>query len=131
MVSKRITSVMAVTLWLGALALPLANAQSPVGSTFQDQGQTDPHHLRIYQMMKDMTQEMAGMTEQMSQGALTPDQQKQMAKRMEFMSTMMHRLSGLEARPAIKHGDMDKQLDQMRKQMDEMKGDTKMGPGAR
>jgi hypothetical protein len=131
MVSKRITSVMAVTLWLGALALPLANAQSPVGSTFQDQGQTDPHHLRIYQMMKDMTQEMGKMTEQMAQGALTPDQQKQMAKRMEFMSTMMHRLSGLEARPAIKHGDMDKQLDQMRKQMDEMRGDTKMGPRAR
>lgn len=82
-------------------------------------------------MMKDMTQEMSRMTDQMSQGALTPDQQKQMAKRMEFMSAMMRRLSGLEARPAIKHGEMDKQLDQMRKQMDDMMSNSKMAPGAR
>ena len=75
-------------------------------------------------MMKDMTQEMTKMTEQMAQGALTPDQQKQMAQRMQFMSTMMHRLSGLEARPAIKHGELDKQ---MRKQMDEMMGNPKAG----
>ena len=122
----------AVAICLGILsAFFSARAQSPVGSTFQDQGQLDPHHSRIYQMMKDMTQEMTKMTEQMAQGALTPDQQKQMAKRMEFMSTMMHRLSGLEARPAIKHGDMEKQMDQMRKQMDEMIGNPKMAPGAK
>ena len=78
-------------------------------------------------MMKDMPQEMTKMTEQMAQGAPTPDQQKQMAQRMQFMSTMMHRLSGLEARPAIKHGELDKQLDQMRKQMDEMMGNPKAG----
>ena len=71
------------------------------------------------------------MTEQMAQGALAPDQQKQMAKRMEFMSTMMHRLSGLEARPAIKHGDMDKQLDQMQKQMSEMMGSPRMAPAVK
>ena len=82
-------------------------------------------------MMKDMTQEMTRMTEQMAQVALTPDQQKQMAQRMQFMSTMMHRLSGFEARPAIKHGDMEKQMDQMRKQMDEMIGNPKMAPGAK
>ena len=82
-------------------------------------------------MMKDMTQEMTKMMEQMAQGAPTSNQQRQMAKRMEFMSTMMHRLSGLEARPATKHGELDKQLDQMRKQMDEMMGNPKTAPGAR
>ena len=81
-------------------------------------------------MMKDMTHEMTIMTEQMEQGALTPDQQKQMAQRMQFMSTMMHRLSRPEARPAIKHG-MEKQLDQMRKEMDEMIGNPKIAPGAK
>ena len=116
-----------VAICASMLAAASANAQSPAGSTFQDQGRIDPHHLRIYQMMKDMTQEMTKMTEQMAQGALTPDQQKQMAQRMQFMSTMMHRLSGLEARPAIKHGELDKQLDQMRKQMDEMMGNPKAG----
>ena len=132
MIWKRITSMTVVAICLGILAAFFSvRAQSPVGSTFQDQGQLDPHHLRIYQMMKDVTQEMTRMTEQMVQGALTPDQQKQMAQRMQFMSTMMHRLSGLEARPAIKHGDMEKQMDQMRKQMDEMIGNPKMAPGAK
>ncbi len=127
--SNIMTSVMALFICLNMVTLRSASAQqSPVGSTFQDQGKTDPHHLRIYQTMKDMTQEMTKMTEQMSQGALTSDQQTQMAKRMQFMSMMMRRLSGLEARPAIKHGDMDKQLDQMRKQMDEMMGNEKMAP---
>ena len=117
----------AIAVCLGTPGLLPANAQAPVGSTFQDQSRIEPHHLRIYQMMKDMTQEMTKMTEQMAQGALTPDQQKQMAQRMQFMSTMMHRLSGLEARPAIKHGELDKQLDQMRKQTDEMMGNPKAG----
>ena len=131
MVSKRIALMTAVAICLATPGSLPANAQAPVGSTFQDQGQIDPHHLQIYQMMKDMTHEMTIMTEQMEQGALTPDQQKRMAERMEFMSTMMHRLSGLEARPAIKHGNMEKQLDQMRKQMDEMIGNPKIAPGAK
>lgn len=131
MISRRFISVASVAIWLGTLAAVSAEAETSGGSTFQDQTQTDPHHQRIYQMMKDMTQEMSRMTEQMSQGALTPDQQKQMARRMEFMSTMMHRLSDLEARPAIKHGDMDKQLNQMRKQMDDMMSSSKMAPAAK
>ena len=131
MVSKRTASKMAIAICLGLLEVLTAEAQAPVGSTFQDQSQTDSHHLRIYEMMKGMTQEMSKMTEQMSQGALTLDQQRQMAKRMAFMSIMMRRLSGLEARPAIKHGDMDKQLDQMQKQMSEMMGSAKMAPAVK
>ena len=82
-------------------------------------------------MMKNMTQEMSKMTEQMSRGSLAPDQQTQMAERMEFMSTMMHHLSGLEARPAIKQGGMDKELDQMQMQIDEMMGNPKMAPATK
>ena len=131
MVSKRTASKMAIAICLGLLEVLTAEAQAPVGSTFQDQSQTDSHHLRIYEMMKGMTQEMSKMTEQMSQSALTLDQQRQMAKRMAFMSIMMRRLSGLEARPAIKHGDMDKQLDQMQKQMSEMMGSPRMAPAVK
>jgi len=40
-----------------------------------------------------------GMTEQMSKRELTPDQRKQMAQRLEMMSGMMHRMSGVEAMP--------------------------------
>jgi hypothetical protein len=61
MISK--TSMTAIAICLGILAAFSASAQSPVGSTFQDQGKIDAHHLRIYQMMKNMTQEMKRQVE--------------------------------------------------------------------
>ena len=73
-------------------------------------------------MMKDMTDQMGKMNELMLRGELTPDQRRQTAQRMRQMSTMMRRLSGLEARPAIGEGKWKKQTDQMRRQMDEMTG---------
>lgn len=121
MILKRTTSMAAIALCFGILtAASLASAQSPIGSTFQEQKPRTRHHQRIYQLLNDMTQEMTRMTEQMSQGPLPPEQRTQMAQRMAFMSTMMRRLSGLEARPAIEHGDLDKELDQMQKQMDQL-----------
>lgn len=81
--SKTLILVLAFIVCSNILSAQSASAQQTSGgSTFQDQTQVDPHHQRIYQMMKDMTQEMSSMTEQMSQGALTSDQQKQMAKRI-------------------------------------------------
>lgn len=44
---------------------------------------------------------------------------------------MMRRLSGLEARPAITQADLQKEMDDMRKQMDEMSHDSKMMPAAK
>lgn len=124
MILKGKASMTVTAVCLGILlAAPSASAQPPIDSTFQDQNPTEPHHQRIYQLLKDMTQAMTRMTEQMAQGALTSEQRMQMAQRMGVMSTMMRRLSGLEARPAIKHGDMDKQLDQMQKQMYQMQRD--------
>ena len=105
---------------VGSLGIFVALPAMPQSSAPSRQNDANAHHMRIYQMMKDMTQEMGKMTDQMSQGPLPPEQQKQMAQRMPFMSAMMRRLSGLEARPAIKHANLEKQLDQMRKQMDEM-----------
>jgi hypothetical protein len=121
--------MMALVGSLGIFVAVPAMAQSSIAPSGQND--TNVHHLRVYQMMKDMTQEMNKMTDQMSQGPLTPDQQKQMAQRMAFMSAMMRRLSGLESRPAIKHANMQKQLDQMQKQMDEMTANSKIGPKAK
>ena len=129
MVSSRIVPMTAIVIYLGMFVAAPASAQSSTGPTFQNV--TSQHHQRIHQLMKDMTQEMTRMMEQMSQGALTPEQQKQMSQRMALMSTMMHRMSILEANPAMKDAEWQKQMDQMRKQMDEMMRDSKMGPGAR
>ena len=73
-----------------------------------------------YQIMKDMTDEMNRMTEQMSHGEPTPEERQQMTKRMGAMSAMMRRMSGLGSRPAMNEAGQQKQMDRMRKQMDEM-----------
>lgn len=86
------------------------------------------HHQWIYRMMKDMTDQMGKMNELMLRGELTSNQRRQTAQRMRKMSTMMRRLSGLEARPAIGEGKWKKQTDQMRRQMDEMTADSSTAP---
>ena len=129
MSKKTIASVTAIVVCLGVFVVAPANAQSPTGATTQDV--TSQHHQKMYQMMKDMTGEMSKMTEQMSQGALTPAQRRQIAQRMTFMSTMMRRMSELEGRPAMKEVEWQKQMGQMRKQMDEMMRNSKMMPGAK
>lgn len=106
--------------------MPEAAGQSPSGPTWQDD--VSQHHQMQYRMKNDMTQEMARMTEQMSQDALTPVQREQMAGGMATMSTMMQRMSGLAARPAIREPAWQKQMGEMRKQMDQMMGDARMRP---
>lgn len=79
-------------------------------------------------MMKDLTQEMGTMTEQMGRGELSPDQRLQMARRMERMSVMMRRMSGLAALPTTKEADQKPQMQQMRKETDETMLDSRMTP---
>ena len=126
---KAMASATAIVVCLGVFLSTPASAQSSAGATLQDA--TSQHHQKMYQMMRDMTGEMGKMTERMSQGALTPEQSRQMAQHMTSMSTMMRRMSGLASRPAMKNSDQQKQMDQMRKQMDEMMRVSKMMPGAK
>ena len=126
MSGKTKASMVAIVTCLGVLLPATAMAQSSPPATTQDG--VSVHHQRLFKMMKDMTQEMTTMTEQMSRGELTPDQRKQMALRMESMSGMMRRMSGFEAMPAMLDADQKKQMDEMRKQMDEMMGSSAMKP---
>ena len=124
--TKVAATVTAIAVCLGVLAVTPTSAQTSTAPTSQDA--TSQHHQWIYRMMKDMTQEMTRMTEQMSGTELTPDQRSGMAQRMQRMSTMMRRLSGLAARPVMRDRDWRRQADQMRKQMDEMMGERRMKP---
>ncbi|MBX9945997.1 MAG: hypothetical protein K2Y40_18125 [Reyranella sp.] len=126
MSGKTKTSMTAMVACLGMLLAATAMAQSPPPATTQ--GGASVHHQRLFMMMKDMTQEMTTMTEQMSRGELTPDQRKQMSLRIELMSGMMRRMSGFEAMPAMMDPEQQKQMDEMRKQMDEMMGSSSMKP---
>lgn len=123
------SSTTAIITCLGLLLAAPAIAQAPPPAATHDG--VSMHHQMMHKMMKDMAQEMMGMTEQMSKGELTPDQRKQMAQRMEMMSGMMHRMSGVEAMSAMSDPEQKKQMDEMRKQMDEMMSKSPMKPGAK
>ena len=127
--SKPMATLAAFVVYLGIFVAVPAMAQSSIGPYWG--GDVTEHHRMQYQLMKDMAQEMNRMTEQMSQGELKPEQRKQMAGRMALMSSMMQRMSGLAARPAMREPEWQKQMGEMRKQMDAMGSDSKMMPGAK
>jgi hypothetical protein len=118
-------TITAIVACVFMFAVP-ASAQGSTAPTWQDTA--NAHHQQIYQMMKDMTEEMSRMTEQMGDAKLGPAQRVQLARRMARMSVMMRRLSGLAARPALKEPEWQRRMGQMRRQMDEMTRDSRMGP---
>ena len=114
---------------LGLLLAVSAMAQTAPPASKHDG--MSAHHQKMFQMMKDMTEEMTVMSEQMSQGDITSDQRKKMFLRMDVMSGMMHRMSGVEAAPAMSDPERKKQMDEMRKQMDEMMRTSPMKPATK
>jgi gas vesicle protein len=124
MLKKTAVSMMAFVVCLGIFSAAAVSAQPTTGAARQT-GMSE-HHQMMADMMKDMSQEMSKMTEQMGGGEGTPEQRKQLSQRMERMSKVMHRMSGLYSRPAMKEPEMQKQMDQMRKQMGEMTHDSSM-----
>lgn len=121
--------VVAIVVGITAFFVVPANAQSATGPTWLNA--TSDHHQMMYRMMKDMTDQMTQMTDQMSRGDLTPEQGKQIAQRMRLMSTIMQRMSGLAARPAMGPIEWQKQMDEMRKKMTDMARNTQTTPGTK
>ena len=124
MIKRTAVSMMAFVMWLGIFSAAPVSAQPTTGAARQTG--VSEHHQMMAGMMKDMSEEMNKMMEQMAGGKATPEQSKQMSQRMESMSKVMHRMSGLYSRPAMKGPEMQKQMDQMRKQMGEMPHDSSM-----
>lgn len=129
MIKRMTVSIAAAIACVVMFAVVPASAQVSPAPTWQDI--PGKYHQRLSQILTDMTHQMGQMTEQMSRSDLPSDQRQQMAQRMARMSTMMQRISGLVARPALKEADWQEQMDQMRKQMDEMMRDSQMAPGAK
>ncbi len=76
--------------------------------------------MQMSGMMHDMADQMIGMSGQMSKGNLSADMQKRMGGQMRDMATMMDNMSGMMGKGMMMDAGMQKQMDQMRKQMDEM-----------
>lgn len=109
-----------------ALSVSARAQQAPEAAS----GPASRHHEALYEVMQDMTREMRRMTEQMAQGEVPAEQRNGMAQRMERMSSTMQRMSGLLARPAMNEPGFRAQMEQMRKQMNEMAGGHAAAPKA-
>lgn len=119
-------AVSSVFLAAGLLMPPVPHAQTaPEAKPAQTgpAGEASPEMRRYRDMqslMQDMTKSMSAMNDQMSKG--TPDAQarKDMSAKMKTMSRVMTRMSGLMDRPSMKDAEANRELERMRRQMDEM-----------
>ena len=112
---------------LSGQVLPQAN-QTGAGAGFEISA-TVQRYQKMAGIMREMSQQMTAMTEEMAKGGTTPEQNKQMALRMNQMSGVMKRMSGLVDRLlSMRDADAQKQMEQMRRQMDQMIKDPEMTP---
>jgi len=75
---------------------------------------------QMSEMLRDMSGQMGEMFKTMSRGNLTQAQQKQMADRMRTMSGMMQNLSVMAGGGMMLDDEHQKQMQDMRKQMNQM-----------
>ena len=123
---RTVTSIAALLAGL-AMSISMVVTAQPIPSETQQTGVSDHHELQ-FRLMKDMSQVMSGMANEMSGGDLTSLQKQQMTQRMQRMSTMMDRMAGLNNRFAMNSVEMQKQMVQMQKQMEEMMRDMAPTP---
>src|SRR5260370_33355034 len=95
MSNQTMASIAAFAMCLGVFVAGPVSAQTPAGPTFKDAN--SQHHQMLNQVMKDITQEMTAMTDQMSRGELTAGQNKQMSDRMTGRGNGLPPNAGLEA----------------------------------
>jgi len=72
----------------------------------------------------DMSKQMSAMSEMMMQGKMDPEMIKKMGSQMKTMSEMMGKMSGMigsNTMQMMMGGDTQKNMDEMKKQMDEIK----------
>jgi hypothetical protein len=100
------------------IALP---AMAQMGGGMMDGRKGDgPGMQQMSGMMHDMADQMMGMSGDMGKGGMGAAQQKQMGERMRTMATMMDQMSGMMGKGMMMDTGMQRQMDDMRKQMDAM-----------
>ncbi len=104
----------------GLLVLGLALALPAHAQMGGQQGMDGPGAQKMGGVMRDMAEQMKLTAGHMSQGKLSAAEQKQTAERLRTMATMLDRISGMVGKGMTMDADMQKQMDQMRKQMDDM-----------
>lgn len=122
------TSTMGKVTGLGLLVIGLALAVPAGAQTGNMMG--DPQGQGMQQMsgmMHDMSGQMMSMSGDMSKGGMSAAQQKQMAERMRNLATMMDQMSGMTGKGMMMDAGQQKQMGDMRMQMDNMMKETPAG----
>ncbi len=86
-------------------------------------GEASPEMQRYRDMqnlMQDMAKSMSAMNDQMTKGAPDAQSRKDMSAKMKAMSRVMTRMSGLLDRPTMKDAQANREIAQMKKQMQAM-----------
>ena len=110
MIGNTAVSMTALVLCLGMFTSASVSAQPATGAARQ--AGVSEHQQKMRDLMKEMSREIKEMTDEMKRGGVTAERMKQLHKRMEGVSIMISRMSGLQ--------------EDMYKQMDEMKRDPSM-----
>lgn len=84
------------------------------------QGMGGPGAREMSSTMHDMADQMTGMSNFMNYSKLTAADRKRMAERMRQMAGMMDRMSRMAAQGMMMDEGMQKQMQEMRQQMNEM-----------
>jgi len=100
-VPEVIAMLVSMTLLLVCLG---AHAATVAGAQYSPPTLTE-HHQWERQMMQDVSREMIEMTEQMARSDVTPEQRKNMTKRMEDLSSLMHGMSKIMHRMSSLHSE--------------------------
>lgn len=72
---------------------------------------------QISALMKDMSSQMKNMSGMIESGSMTPDSMKNMSSRMKQMGGIMNNMSGMMNKNMAMDAGMQKQMEQMRKDM--------------
>jgi hypothetical protein len=105
------------------LAGPPSGAQtSTPDKAYRGTGAAASPELRRHHDMQPLMDEMAAqlvrMRDQMAKGDMTPAAEREMAAQMQELSGLMRRMAGLIDRPTMQSPERERQLAEMRRQLD-------------
>ena len=79
-------------------------------------------------MMNDMSSEMKDMSGMMEGGSMNPETMKKMSAQMKQLGSMMNHMSGMMNKDMTMDAGKQKQMGQMRNQIDKMREDMPASP---
>ncbi|HSD53985.1 MAG TPA: hypothetical protein VLC47_07450 [Burkholderiales bacterium] len=118
--TKPVAAAMLGVLMLAAL--PSGAQTSAPDTAYRGTGAAASPELRRHHdmqpLMDDMAAQLAKMRDRMAKGDMTPAAEREMAAQMQELSALMRRMAGLIDRPTMQTPERERQLAELRGQLD-------------